>query len=173
MNLLRLFTAIGILVTLCACQTVSNQASQQLGNISLSPWPWAPIKCFGCDWQDQSLNTPDGKITKTEARKSGERIIVAAKNDAGGDIMPGFSIRGVASENRFNISFANSYRDASVTFRDNHGQKRTLNAGQHSPVTINNETWMIYIVRASQWQDGNATPKYLIDWVLLKMDQDT
>jgi len=166
----RFFFIAGLSVFLSACQTASNQTIQQLGAISLTPWVWAPIKCFGCEWQDQSVNTQDGRISRSEARKSGELVVVAAKNDAGGDIMPGFSIRGVASESRFNINFANSYRDATVSFLDNHGLKRNLEPGQHALVSVNNQKWMLYIVRASQWQDGMDRPKYLIDWALLKME---
>lgn len=156
---------------LSACQSAPNTPTQRLAGLTFDPWPWAPVQCLGCTWEDTSHFQHDGKIERIEARKSGELVIVAAQNDAGGDIMPGFSISGVASDSRFNINFANSLSDAKVRVRDNHNEKRLLAAGQHSLVTINDEEWMIYIVRASQWQDASDKSKFLVDWVLLKTNR--
>jgi hypothetical protein len=167
----RLLLILTFIISLSACQTPPSKSSQTLSGLTFDPWPWAPVQCFGCTWNDASHYQHDGKIARVEARKSGELVIVAAQNDAGGDIMPGFSISGVASENRFNIKFANSYSDANVRIKDNHNEKRTLAPGQHTLVTINNEEWMLYIVRASQWQDNGDKSKFLLDWVLLKTDR--
>lgn len=165
-----------LLLTLCAvfvsaCQTLPPSPTQTLHGLKFDPWPWAPVTCFGCEWEDKSIDTTDGRIARVEARKSGELVIVASRNDAGGDVMPGFSIKGVAEEGKYGISFANSYKDASVKIKDNHGVNRTLTPGQHSLVKINNVEWMLYIVKASQWQDGMQRRKYLLDWVLLKTEK--
>jgi hypothetical protein len=164
------FTVISLCLTLLAgCQSLPGHHSKQtLYGLSFEPWPFAPIQCLGCDWQDSDQAFKDGTIRRVEARKTGELHIIAAKGDPGGDIQGAFSISPQSKPSVFNLKFANSYRDAVVKIIDNNGERRILENGQFSPVYIEGELWTFYLVRATEWQDDIRPSKYLIDWVLVK-----
>lgn len=168
MTRVKLGLALLSFALLAACQSLPNHSKQTLYGLTFEPWPWAPIQCFGCDWQDNNQPIKDGVIRRVEARKSGELRIVAAKSDRGGDILKAFSISPQRKESVLNLRFANSYRDAVVKIIDKNGERRLLESGQYAPVYVDGELWTLYIVRATEWQEDLRPSKYLIDWVLLK-----